>query len=695
MIKTLRLAASALALSLAAFAIVPTAQAKPFTAKDMASLERVSDPRVSPDGRYVLYALRTMDYPANKASTALWIADAKGGAPPRRLAASDGGANSGRWSPDGKAIYFLSGRAGGVDQVFRTDLAGDKAVQVTSGALDVGAFRPAPDGKTLVIAQAVFPDCPDLACTSARLEARKATKASGQVHDKLFVRHWDTWADGTRNHLYAVKLDANGVAAGAPVALMAGFDGDTPTKPFGGDEDFAITPDGHDLVFSAKLVGQDEAWTTNFDIWASPMDGSAQPRAITAANKAWDAAPVFSPDGKWAAYRAMKRPGFEADRFGIILHEEATGKERELAPTWDRSADAIAFSPDGKAIYALAGDVGQARIFAIDIKSGKVTALTGDGHVTAFDVGPQGLVYAADSLKGPAQLFSLPAKGGKATQLTHVNAEALKDVAWGEPEQFNFPGWNGETVHGFVVKPARFDPAKKYPVAFLIHGGPQGSFNNGWSYRWNPQIYANAGYAVVMVDFHGSTGYGQAFTDAISQHWGDRPLEDLQKGWAFALSKYGFLDGDRACALGASYGGYMINWIAGVWNQPWKCLVDHDGVFDARGMGYSTEELWFDEWEHGGTFYDRPADYEKFNPVNHVKDWSKPILVIHGGKDYRIPETQGLGTFTAAQRQGIPSKFVYFPDENHWVLKAQNSVQWHGEVLGWLDKWTGNTRPVE
>ena len=265
----------------------------------------------------------------------------------------------------------------------------------------------------------------------------------------------------------------------------------------------------------------------------------------------------------------------------------------------------------------------------------------------------------------------------------------IRDRAWGEYEQFNFIGWNNETVHGYVVKPWNYQPGRKYPVAFLIHGGPQGSFGDGWSYRWNPQTYAGLGYAVVMIDFHGSTGYGQAFTDSISQHWGDRPLEDLQKGWAAAQAKYAFLDGDKACALGASYGGFMVNWIAGNWPQPWKCLVSHDGVFDQRAMGYATEELWFTEWEQGGTPYDKPANYEQFNPVNHVKDWKVPMLVIHGQLDYRIPVEQGIAVFTALQRRGIESKFLYFPDENHWVLKPQNSVLWHDTVNGWLQQHIG------
>lgn len=579
MIKTLRLTASVLALAAAAGAVHAQAPQKApektrvFTAKDLASLDRLSDPRVSPDGRYALYSVRTLDYPTQKATMSLWVADLKARMAPRRLAVSDGGASSGRWSADGKAIYFSSSRAGGTEQVFRTDVTGETATQVTKAPFDVQAFRVAPDGKTIVVGQAVFPDCADLACTEARLAAKGTTKATGVVYDRLFVRHWDAWADGTQNHLFAWTLGPDGAAVGQPVDLMKGFDGDTPTKPYGGDDDFTISPDGKTLTFSAKVAGRDEAWTTNYDVWSVPLDGSAKPSNLTEANKAWDAAPVYSPDGKLAAYRAMKRPGFEADRFGVMVRDLASGQTREIAPTWDRSADAIAWSRDGKTIYATALDVGQGKLFALDVKTGKVTALTGDGHVGAFDVGPTGLVYASDSLKSPSELYMTLPKGGP-VKVASVSGEALKDVAWGEPEQFDFKGWNDETVHGFVLKPANYDAAKKYPVAFLIHGGPQGSFSNSWSYRWNPQVYANAGYAVVMVDFHGSTGYGQAFTDAISQHWGDRPLEDLQKGWATALAKYSFLDADRACALGASYGGYMVNWIAGNWNQPWKCLVD-------------------------------------------------------------------------------------------------------------------------
>lgn len=678
---------SRLAAVAAAFLAATTlsATAAPFTAKLMATLDRIDDPKVSPDGRYALYDLRTVDYAANKSAHALWLVDLKTKAS-RRLKASDGGASSGRWAPDG-SIYFLSSRQGGIGQVFKTDIKGETATQVTHADLDVGAFRLAPDGKTLVISQAVYPECPDIACTLAKKKAIAEAKTTGQVYDKLFIRHWDEWADGTRNHLYALKLNTAGVAEGAPAALMAGFDGDSPSKPFGGDGDFAISPDGKTVVFSARVAGVTEPWSTNFDLYAVPLDGSKKPENLTEANKAWDAAPAFSPDGQWLAYTAMKRPAFEADRFGVMLRNLATGETKEVAPAWDHSADAPVWSRDGKRLIVGSDDVGQHKLFSIDPVSGKTTALTGAGHVGGFDVTPTGLVYAHDDIANPAQLYAAP-YGGKAVKLTNVNAEALKGVTMGAAEQFSFTGWNGETVHGYIVKPANFDPAKKYPLAFLIHGGPQGSMANDFHYRWNPQVYANAGYAAIMIDFHGSTGYGQKFTDAISQHWGDRPLEDLQKGLAYALDKYKFIDGNRACALGASYGGFMVNWIAGNWNAPFKCFVSHDGEVDTRSMGITTEELWFDEWERGGTPWDVPENYERFNPFNHVKNWSKPMLIVHGGRDYRISQDQGIGAFTILQRRAVPSKFLYFPDENHWVLKPQNSVQWHDEVLGWLAKWT-------
>jgi acylaminoacyl-peptidase len=673
-------------LALAALTAASAAQARPFTVQDLATLPRLSGPQVSPDGRHVVYDLRTTDYAANRSAHALWLVDVGGGAP-RRLVASDGGASSPRWSGDGKAIYFLSGRSGS-DQVWKTDITGATATQVTHLPLDVGAFKLTRDSSHIVVAQAVFPDCGTPDCTAAREKAKAADKAGGQLFTKLFVRHWDVWADGTQNHLFALALDSTGVATTEPVPLMTHIDGDTPSKPFGGDEDFDISPDGKTVFFSVRTAGRTEPWSTNFDIWRVSLDGASPPVDLTAANPAWDAEPVVSPDGQFLAYRAQRQPGFESDRFGVWIMTLSTGAIREVAPNWDRSAGHIAWSPDGKTILTTADDQGHGRLFAIDVAKGKVTARSGDDHVAEFDVGATGVVYTEDSFAHPARLYAQDLAGGGAHELVDPDAAALAGVETAPFEQFSFVGWNNETVRGYAFKPDGFQAGRKYPVVFLIHGGPQGSWNDSWSYRWNPQTWTGLGYGVVVVDFHGSTGYGQAFTNAISQHWGDRPLEDLQKGWAAALKAYPYLDGAHACALGASYGGYMINWIAGVWNQPWKCLVVHDGVFDSRMMAYSTEELWFSEWENGGLPWLEASDIEKFNPIDHVASWSKPQLVIHGGRDYRIPLEQGLGAFTALQRKGIPSELLYFPEENHWVLKPQDSVQWHDAVQDWVKHWT-------
>ena len=659
----------------------PAQAREAFNYNDMISANRLGDPQVSPDGRWVVYSVTTTDVAANRRAGALFVIDLQNPGEGRRLAINEGGANTARWGSDGK-LYFLSGRSGS-SQVWRAEADGTAPVQVTSLPLDVNAYRLSPDASQVAVSLAVFPECETLACTVDRNKAVADDPSTGQTYDRMFVRHWDTWNDGTQNHLFVVPT-----AGGRdPVWVTRGFDGDTPSKPFGDESEFTFTPDGQGLVFSAREAGKSEPWSTNFDLYQVAIAEPGRLTNLTDANDAWDTGPIYSPDGRTLAYRAMARPGFEADKYAIFLRDVATGQIRQIAADWDRSADTLQWSKDGRTLYTTAGDVGQTRIFAVDARNGAVTPITGPGHVSAFQQTPSGFVFAQDSLTRPSELFVKTFRGREMpARITNVNPQ-LDAKAFGEAEQFNFPGWNGETVHGYVIKPANYVEGRKYPVAFLIHGGPQGSFGNGWSYRWNPETYAGAGYAVVMIDFHGSTGYGQGFTDSISQHWGDRPFEDLQKGWAAAQARYGFLDGDNACALGASYGGYMINWIAGNWPGEFKCLVNHDGVFDIRGMGYGTEELWFTEWEYGGTPYENPQGYEQFNPVHHVANWRDPMLVVQGDLDYRIPTAQGLSTFTALQRRGIDSRLLFFPNENHWVLKPANSVQWHNEVFGWLDKY--------
>ena len=665
-----------------------TAMAAPrgFTVEDLVNMERVGSPAVSPDATRVVYTVRSTDMKKNRGHTELWLVDLRADKPvPKRLAGHSTSSTDPEWSPSGDAVYFLSTRSGS-SQVWRQPAGGGKPVQVTNLPLDVDSFRVAPSGDRLAFSMAVFRDCADLACTKDRLAAKEKDKATGKVYDRLFVRHWDTWLDHRNNVLFSAPLDKSGKAGGSPVSLSGSLDGDVPSRPFGDREEFRFSPDGKTVVFSVRIAGKTEAWSTNFDLYTVPAAGGSAPRNLTADNPAWDTKGVFSPDGRTLAYLAMARPGFEADRFQIMLMDLATGQKRPLAADWDRSAGNLQWRADGQALIVDAEDVGQHRLFSIDVGSGKVTALTGKGAIGAFDARGDTVAYTLANLASGAQLYTMKLDG-QAKQLTDLNSARLKDVRWGEYEQFSFTGANGDTVYGHVMKPWNAEPGKKYPVAFLVHGGPQGSFGNGWSYRWNPQVYAGAGYATVFIDFHGSTGYGQKFTDSISNDWGGKPLVDLQKGLEAATAKFPWLDRERSCALGASYGGYMMNWIAGNWADGFRCIVNHDGVFDTRGMAYSTEEQWFTDWESGGPYFKVPENHERFNPVHHVNKWKTPMLVIQGDLDFRIPTAQALGTFTALQRKGIESKLLVFPDENHWVLKPANSLQWHHTVIDWLDHY--------
>jgi dipeptidyl aminopeptidase/acylaminoacyl peptidase len=664
--------------------IAAGAPTHPFSVHDMLAMDRIADPQASPDGTLVAFTLRTTDLDANKGRTDIWLA-AVDGSSVRRLTSDAANDSSARWAPNGKALYFLSTRSGS-QQVWRLPLDGGEAEQVTQEPLDVDTLAVAPGGKALVFSMAVFPGKTP-AETKAMLEEKEKSKASGMVYDELFVRHWSTWENGTRNHLFMYDL-ANASAADLMLAMKA----NCPTKPFGGPEDFDVSPNGDAVVFSAKDVGREAAWSTNYDLFWVPLDGSTAPQKITT-NPAWDAQPKFSPDGKYLAYLAQSHPGYESDRFDIVVRPLPAGQERRItvrvdrSSRGDRSPSEIAWSRDSKTIYCTADSVGQHALLAVSVATGRTRVVVKEGTV----LGPQEVaggrvLYGMNWLLGPTELYTVAADGSDARRVTHINDERVAAARFGKPEQFSFRGAQGDTVYGYIVYPVDFDPAKKYPVAFLIHGGPQGSFSNDFHYRWNPQAYAGAGYAAVMVDFHGSTGYGQAFTDAINNDWGGKPYEDLMKGLDFALAKYPFLDRDRVGALGASFGGWMINWIEGHTDR-FKCLVCHDGNLDERMAYYDTEELWFPEWDHRGTPWEHPENYAKANPVEFVANWKTPMLVIHGMQDFRIPYSQGLGTFTALQRLGIPSKLLIFPNENHWVLKPANSIQWHDTVLGWLDRW--------
>ena len=670
-----------LAATAAAAALVSTPSlARPMTATDMHMMQRLGAPSVSPDGRTAIFTLSTTDLAANKRNNPLMMLDlTRPGSAPRPVPGLTKGVHDAVFGADG-AIWYLA-PVKERDQLHRMTLGGRPAILSSFGA-DIAGFKVSAD-RSRVIVWADTKDCPDLACAATSFPARPA--GSGREYDQMFVRHWDTWVEpGTKSRIYAFPI-VNG-RLGKEARVTGALVGDTPSKPFGGGEEIALSADGRTVYFALREAGRIEPSSTNLDIFMAPADGSAQPVNLTAPNGGTDTLPTLSPDGRTLAYVSMARAGYEADRQVIMLRDLATGTTRALTAGWDRSVGSLAWSADGRSLVVDAQDVMENPVFRVDVASGGITRLTATG--TAHNARPLpggSIIFTMNSILAPDDLFRVD-RQGRLVQLTNVNRALLDQLDPVRFEKFAFKGASNDPVWGFKLKPAMAQG--KLPIAFVVHGGPQGSFGNGWSYRWNSRLFSAPGYAVVSVDFHGSTGYGQAFTDSIRNDWGGKPLEDLKRGLAFATAQDPQLDANNACALGASYGGYMMNWIAGQWPDRFKCLIQHDGVFDQRAMAYETEELWFTEWEHGGkAYYEDPAAYERWNPVNHVTKWKTPMLVITGERDYRIPYSQGLASFTALQRRGIPSKLLVFPDENHWVLKPKNSIQWYDNVFGWMNRW--------
>jgi dipeptidyl aminopeptidase/acylaminoacyl peptidase len=669
---SLRLA-GLLALCLAA---APTHAAPRFTATEMMKLRRLAGPSVSPDGKQVAFALTEIDLAAGKRNTDLWLVAVSGGEP-RRLTASAASDSSPRFAPDGRQLAFLSTREGGA-QVWALDLAGGEPRKLTSLSTGVDGFAWV-DGRRLLVKTEVFPECgQDDACNAKKLAAA-GQPSSARVYDELLFRHWDAWDDGRRSHLVVVPVEG-----GAAIDLTPGGD-DAPPFSLGG-EDWAVAPDGEEACFSRKDA-RDEAWSTNADVFVVPTGGGTPPKKVSDA-AGYDGACRYSPDGGHLAWRSQRRAGYEADRWRLEILDRRTGVRRTLTESLDRHVDSFVFSSDSRTVFFTAEDAGRSALYSVPAAGGPVSPILAGGTLGDLSALPDGrtIVATQASLTHPAEIVRFGIDGKDRAAVTQVNAPFLPGFGLRSGESVTFTGAAGKSVQAWVVKPPDFDPARKYPLLVLVHGGPQGAWTDGWTYRWNAQVFASAGCVVFMPNPRGSVGWGQELTDDINRDWGGKAFEDVMRGTDFAEA-LPYVERGRTAAAGASYGGYMINWIAGQTDR-FKALVSHDGVFDLVSMYGSTEELWFPEWEFGGPYWSNPEGYARHNPRDFVKGFKTPTLVVHGEKDYRVPVEQGIAMFTALRRQGVPARLLVFPDENHWVLKPANSVRWYEEVLGWLDRWT-------
>lgn len=676
------------------------------TATDLVTMPRLGAPIVSPFGRTVVFSVTRTDPDSYDRRAEHYSLDlVQPGAEPKSLSFGMD-ASSLAFGPGGR-IYFLSDHAENGEKnanvrlwriAFEGGVArGEPELVAGFAGADIAGFKLSPEGSKVALMAALDRDCTSFACGSG-----PSKTGSGRLYngEDGFYRHWDSWVEpGVFNRVFVFDL-VDGVVSGEGVPLdgadpATGLTGNTPTMPFGGNEDIAWAPDGAGVYFVAREAGREEPTSTDLDIYFSDLSG-APPQVLTGANEAHDSMPVPSPDGTRLAYLAMERPGYESDRMVVHLRNLATGETRALTAETDLSFGSLAWSDRGDYLLATAQSVLDTPLYRIDATTGQVTELDliagQEAHIANVTALPGGrLLFTRDSVGVPAELY-LSQGLATARPLTDIATTRTGKLASTVTTRFSFEGADGDTVWGQITRLEKQEGP--IPALLFVHGGPQGSFNDAWSSRWNPRVFASQGYAVISIDFHGSSGYGQDFMDAINQDWGGKPLVDLQKGLEAALELDPQIDGTRTCALGASYGGYMINWIAGNWPDRFDCLVQHDGLFDLRSFYYSTEELWFPRWDFGGSYAENREVYEKWNPVNHVDKWRTPMLVITGEKDFRVPYTQGLQSFTALQEREIPAQLLVFPNENHWVLGAANSLQWHQTVFAWLERWL-RERPAE
>jgi dipeptidyl aminopeptidase/acylaminoacyl peptidase len=685
-IVRLPLFVAALALTLAAPAAFA---ARPMSLQDVLTAVRVGDPQVSPDGRQVAFVRTTTDLTLGKRNADVWIVPADGSAPPRPLTRSEKTDNAPRFSPDGRTLAFVSARSG-APQVYLLDLSGGEPRKLTdlpAGVQDPLVFSP--DGKKLAFVSDVFPDCADEACNRKRREEEERNPVKVHHLTRLMYRHWDEWRENLRHHIFVADVET-----GAATDVTPG-DFDSPPSHYE-DGGIAFSPDGKEIAFVSNRDGNDkEAYTTNKDVFLVPALGGAAVK-LTVANAAADFDPVFTPDGASILVRAQRRPTFEGDRFFLDLYDRGTRAKKTLFENPDLSVDEFVLSKDGKTVYFTAEREGRRDLFEVSLSGGTPREIRRGGNIGALKAGQGVLVFTENTLTAPSEIFLLPleekagspaAKSLQAKALTDENRSWRKEVSFSQPETLSTTGAAGARVQYWLIKPPAFDPAKKYPVVFLIHGGPQGSWEDGWSARWNPSLWAAQGWVVVCPNPRGSTGFGQKFVDEISGDWGGKVMVDLNAVFD-AVVKMRFVDASRQGIAGASYGGYAVDWILGHTDR-FKAAVTHDGVFNLDSMTTVTEELWFPDWEFGGAPWSAKAkeQFAKWSPHLFADRIRTPTLVITNELDFRVPVDQGLQLFTALRRQGVPSEALVFPDEGHWVLKPLNSKRWHEAVFSWMKKY--------